>query len=106
MLESTKRALRHLIDERTSAPWASYSDEELARDEQDYEDIDKLKTVHEVFEFLRDQGGRTHFVEYAQCLDPLSGFSVEGKEWPDANDEQAFRAYLIKTYGIEKKNFP
>ena len=105
LLESTKTALRHLIDERTSAPWASYSDEEVARDDQDYEYIEKIKTVFDVYQFLRDQGAQTIFVEYASCLDPLGGFKVMGKEEPDEDDEKAFRAYLTKTYGIAKKEF-
>jgi hypothetical protein len=105
-LDGTKTALRHLLDERTSAPCASYSDEDLQQDDQDYEDIDKIKTVLDVFTFLRDQGGQECFVEYASCLDPLGGFKVEGKGWPDAEDEDAFRNYLTTTYGIPKKDFP
>jgi hypothetical protein len=104
-LESTKTALRHLIDERTSAPWASYGDEDVAQDDQDYEDIDKIKTVFDVYQFLRDQGRRTVFVEYASCLDPLSGFKVTGEEEREGDEEDAFRAYLTQTYGIPKKEF-
>ena len=29
-LESTKRRLHHLVDERTSALWASYGDEDIS----------------------------------------------------------------------------
>jgi len=104
-LESTKTALRYLIDERTSSPFGGYSDEELSRDDQDYEDIERIETVIDVYRFLRDQGDREYFVEYASCLDPLDGFQVEGKECPDEEDEEAFRAYLTDTYGIEKKEF-
>jgi hypothetical protein len=39
--------LRYIVDERTSAPWASYSEEELSMDEQDYEDIEKIKSVQD-----------------------------------------------------------
>ncbi len=104
-LESTKQCLRHLIDERSSAPWASYSDEDLATDDQDYEDIERITTVSEVFMFLRDQGSREVFVDYASCLDPLDGFEVYGKEYPDEDDEEAFRNYLSETYGIKKSEF-
>jgi len=105
-LEGVKTALDHLIQERTSAPWASYSDDELNRDKRDCEDIEGIKTVRDVFEFLRDQGGQTVFVEYASCLDPLGGFKVDGKEYPDEEDEEAFRSYLVATYNIPKKEFP
>lgn len=104
-LESTKTALRHLIDERASSPWGGDSDEESGRDDQDYEDIERVETVFDVYRFLRDQGDRECFVEYASCLDPLDGFKVEGKEWPDEEDEEAFREYLTATYGINKKEF-
>jgi hypothetical protein len=104
-LESTKECLRHLVDERTSAPWASYSGDDLAIDEQDYEDIEHITTVLDVFLFLRDQGRREYFVEYASCLDPLGSFKVSGKEWPDEDDEEAFRDYLSETYGIKKSEF-
>jgi hypothetical protein len=103
-LESTKTALRHLIDERTSSPFGGYSDEDLDRCDQDYEDIERLETVFDVYRFLRSQGARTVFIEYASCLDPLDGFKVEGKE-PDEDDEEAFREYLTATYGIAKKEF-
>jgi hypothetical protein len=104
-LKSTKTALRHLIDERTSSPFGGYSDEELGRDDQDHEDIERIETVFDAYQFLRDQGDRTVFVEYASCLDPLDGFKVEGKEEPDEDDEEAFREYLTATYGIAKKEF-
>ncbi len=106
-LESTKMALGHLVDERTT--WfGGYSDEERSTDDQDYEDIEKIKTVYDVFRFLRDQGGRTVFVEYASCLDPLGGFKVAGKsdDEIDERDEEAFRAYLRNVYRIPKKEFP
>lgn len=105
-LESTKTALRELVDERTSASHGDYTDEEIAKDDLDLGDIEKIRTVHDVFMFLRDQGERDVFVEYASCLDPLDGFKVDGKEWPDEEDEDAFRQYLTKTYGIAPKEFP
>ena len=104
-LEATKQSLRHLIGERNSAPWASYSDDDLASDEQDYEDIERITTVLDVLQFLRDQGEREFFVEYESCLDPLGNFKVLGKEWPDEDDEEAFRDYLSETYGIKKSEF-
>ncbi len=97
--------LRCLVDERTSAPWASYSDEDLEHDQQDYEDVEKIETVLDVLRFLRDQGSQNLFVEYASCLDPLGGFKVVDKECPDEEDEEAFREYLTATYGIGKKEF-
>jgi hypothetical protein len=99
-LSSIKRSLNHLVDERTSAPWASYSGDEHAIDEQDREDIERIKTVADVYEWLRDQGRQKSFVEWAHCLDPLDGFEVEGKNSPDEKDETAFRAYLERTYGL------
>jgi hypothetical protein len=105
-LKSTKKALHHLIDERTSAPWATYDEDDLSTDEQDHEDVDQIETVLDVLKFLRDQGSRTVFVEWASCLDPLNRFEVEGKEYPDEEDEFSFRKYLMKTYGISKKEFP
>ena len=105
-LAQIRQQLTHLIDERSSAPWASYDDDEMQTDEQDLEDIQSLKTVLDVFQFLRDQGGRTCFVEWASCLDPLSRFVVDGKEDPDAEDETAFRDYLQRTYGISPREFP
>ena len=105
-LSSVKTALHHFIDERTSAPWASYDEDDLSKDEQDHWDADRVQTVLDVFRFLRDQGSRTVFVEWISCLDPLNQFKVEGKEYPDESDEILFREYLIKTYGICKKEFP
>ena len=104
-LESAKQTLCYLVDERTSG-FGGYGDEEIATDNQDYEDIKKIETVWDVFIFLRDQGSRTYFVEYQSCLDPLDGFKVEGKEWPDLTDEPAFRAYMTATYGIAPKEYP
>ena len=95
--EWTKRALHNLVNERSSAPRADYSEEDLSRDEQDREDIDKIQTVADVLNWLQQQGGRTLLVEYASCLDPLGGFKVEAKENPDESDEAAFRDYLQKT---------
>ena len=102
-LGSTKRTLHNLVDERTSAPWADYSEENLGTDEQDREDIEKIQTVADVLEWLQHQGGRTLLVEYASCLDPLEGFKVEGKDGPDESDEDAFRDYLKTTYGLQPR---
>ena len=100
-LESTRQALHNLVDERTSAPWADYSEEDLNTDEQDRNDIERSKTVADVLDWLLHQGARTTLVEWASCLDPLDGFRVEGKEYPDEADEEAFRAYLRQTYGLK-----
>jgi hypothetical protein len=100
-LESTRQALHNLVDERTSAPWADYSEEDLNTDEQDRNDIERIKTVADVLDWLLHQGARTTLVEWASCLDPLDGFRVEGKEYPDEADEEAFRAYLRQTYGLK-----
>lgn len=105
-LESTKCRLRELIDERTSASWADYDDEDISQRDQDLEDIEKLETVLDVLRFIRDQGGQNCLVEWISCLDPKDGFSVEGKEWPDEEDEDAFRSYLVNTYGIMNEEFP
>jgi hypothetical protein len=100
-LESTKQALHNLVDERTSAPWADYSEEDLNTDEQDRDDIERIKTVADVLDWLLHQGRRTTLVEWASCLDPLDGFRVEGKEYPDETDEGAFRTYLRETYNLK-----
>jgi len=100
-LESTKQALLNFVDERTSAPWADYSEEDLNRDEQDRNDIERIKTVADVLDWLLHQAARTTLVEWASCLDPLDGFRVEGKEYPDETDEGAFRDYLRQTYGLK-----
>jgi len=105
-LAQIRQQLTHLIDERSSARWSSDDDDEMETDEQDLEDIQSLKTVLDVFRFLRDQGSRTCFVEWAPCLDPLSRFVVDGKEEPDAEDETAFRDYLQRTYDINQREFP
>ena len=102
-LESTKRRLHHLVDERTSAPWANYSDEELSMDEQDREDIERIQTVADVLEWLQNQGGQQTLVEWASCLDPLNQFAIPGKDYPDEGDEEAFRDYLRATYGVNPK---
>jgi hypothetical protein len=57
------------------------------------------------FFFCETKEGREYFVEYASCLDPLGSFKVSGKEWPDEDDEEAFRDYLSETYGIKKSEF-
>jgi hypothetical protein len=44
-LESAKAILRDLIDERTSALHNDYTDEEIANDDLDLGDIEKIKTV-------------------------------------------------------------
>ena len=72
-LEFAKQVLRDLVDERTSAPWADYSEEDLSRDEQDREDIEKIQTVADVLEWLQHQGKRALLIEYASRLDPLGG---------------------------------
>ena len=100
-LEFTKRALHNLVDERTSAPWADYSEEDLNTDEQDRSDIERIKTVADVLDWLLHQGRRTTLVEWASCLDPLDGFKLEGQQYPDEKDEQAFRTYLRETYSLK-----
>ena len=45
-------------------------------------------------------------MEYQSCLDPLDGFKVEGKKWPDETDEPAFGAYMTATYGLAPKEYP
>lgn len=102
-LESIKRSLHHLVDERTSAPWANYSDEELSMDEQDREDIERIQTVADVLEWLQNQGGQKTLIEWASCLDPLDQFAVPGKDSPDEEDEGAFCDYLRVTYGVNPK---
>lgn len=99
-LPSTIQALRNLVDERTSAPWAAYSEEDISTDDQDLEDAEKVKTVQDVYNWLRDQGSRTCFVEYASCLDPLNEFKIEGKEEPDETDEKTFLKYLRDKYNL------
>lgn len=105
-IDDVRQQLTWLIDERTSAQWASYSDEEIESDQQDLEDIENLKTVLDVLRFLRDQGGRTCMVEWVSCLDPLGGFVVKGKEDPEPEDETAFRDYMLRTYSISASEFP
>ena len=105
-IDDVRQQLTLLIEERTSAQWASYDDEEIESDQQDLEDIQSLKTVLDVFRFLRDQGQRTCMVEWASCLDPLGGFVVEGKEDPGPEDEEAFRNYLQRTYSVAACEFP
>jgi len=105
-IDDVRQQLTWLIDERTSAQWASYDDEEIESDQQDLEDIQSLKTVLDVLRFLRDQGDRTCFVEWASCLDPLGGFVVEGKDDPEPQDETAFRDYMQRTYNITASEFP
>jgi hypothetical protein len=102
-LERIKENLRWLVDERTSAPWAagSYSDSELAQDEQDYEDIERLTTVEQVLSFLQDEGGQRGMLEWCWALDPLGGFNVDDVD----ADEESFIEYMTKTYGIPKSKF-
>ena len=99
-LEFTKLARHNFVDDRTSASWADYSEEDLSKDAQDREDIERIPTVADVLEWLQHRGGRTLLVEYASCLDPLGGFKVEGKEDTDESDEKTFRAYLKNTYKL------
>ena len=110
-LKRTKTALRNLINERGSNRWPwpfgdGGSDDELRKDQEDLEQIDRIQTVRDVFRFLREQGDRTVFVKYASCLDPLGGFKVEGEVGLDKEDEEDFREYLTATYGIGKNEFP
>jgi hypothetical protein len=110
-LKRTKTALRNLINERGSNRWPwpfgdGGSDDELRKDQEDLEQIDRIQTVRDVFRFLREQGDRTFFVKYASCLDPLGGFKVEGEVDLDKEDEEDFREYLTATYGIGKNEFP
>ena len=57
-LESTQRRLHHLVDERTSAPWASYGDEDISVNKQNREDIERIQTAADVLEWLQNQRGR------------------------------------------------
>ena len=104
-LEGVISALCYLVDERTSAPWASYGEDELSMDQQDYEDAQSVRTVLDVVKWLRDQGGRTDLIEYSSCLDPLGKFDVE-KVPDDKDHEEVFRKYLVETYDIDQKEFP
>jgi len=97
-LESTKRMLRHIVDERTSAPWASYSEDELGMDEQDYEDIEKIQTVQDLADILLDQLSRDCLFEYLSSLDVLGKFK---ERFGDERDEAEFRKYLVNTYKID-----
>ena len=98
-------SLRYLIDERTSAPWASYSDDEIAMSDQDIEDAESVRTVLDVVKGLRDQGGRTDLIEYSSCMDPLGKFDEENIP-DDVDAEVSFRQYLVDTYNIDPKEFP
>ena len=97
-LESTKRMLRHIVDERTSAPWASYSEDELGMDEQDYEDIEKIQTVQDLADILLDQLSRDCLFEHASSLDVLGKFK---ERYGDERDDAEFRKYLVNTYKID-----
>ena len=97
-LESTKRMLKHIVDERTSAPWASYSEDELGMDEQDYEDIEKIQTVQDLADILLDQLSRDCLFEYLSSLDVLGKFK---ERFGDERDEAEFRKYLVNTYKID-----
>ena len=103
-LESIIDCLRHLVDERTSAPQATYSDDEHAMDDQDIEDAESVKTVLDVLKWLRDHGGRTELNEYSSCLDPLGKFD-EVSIPNDVDLEAFFRDYLVATYDIDPKEF-
>ena len=104
-LEDTINSLRYLVDERTSAPWASYSEDELDMDDQDIGDAEGVRTVLDVVKWLRDQGGRTDLIEYSSCMDPLGKFDEENV--PDEIDAEVyFRQYLVDTYNIDPKEFP
>ena len=104
-LESTVSVLRSLVDERTSAPWAEYDDDDLSMDNQDYEDAESVRTVLDVLRWLRDQGSRRELVEYDSCLDPLGNFDIE--DVPEEEDpEMVFRKYLSQTYSIDPAEFP
>ena len=97
-LESTKRMLRYIVDERTSAPWASYSEEELSMDEQDYEDIEKIKSVQDLADILLHQLSRDCLFEYACSLDILGKFE---EKYGDERDETEFRKFLKETYDVD-----
>ena len=97
-LESTKRMLRYIVDERTSAQWASYSEDELGMDEQDYEDIEKIQTVQDLANILLDQLSRDCLFEYSSSLDVLGKFK---ERFGDERDEAEFRKYLVNTYKID-----
>ena len=66
--------LRCIVDERTSAPWASYSEEEIAMYEQDYEDIEKIKSVQDLADILLNQLTGDCLFEYSSSLDVLGKF--------------------------------
>lgn len=75
-------------------------------EQQDLEGIESLKTVLDVFRFLRDQGGSTYFAGWDSCLDPLCGFVVQEKDDPDSGDEPVLRKYLNQSYNIYSKTIP
>jgi len=104
--ERVRSTLRWLIEENASAPWASYAEEELAQDAQDIEDATRVTSVAEAFRFLRDQGGRTSFLDYRGILDPLDGFATRETDDTSDSDEADFRRYLTGTYGIPAEEFP
>lgn len=98
-LKQAKRSLNHLVDERTSG-LGGYTAAELAMDEQDREDIDRIDTVADVYNWLRFQGQQEEFVVWVDILDPLGKFEPEDGDCPTAGDENAFRDYLRSTYGL------
>ena len=104
-LEHVISSLCNLVDERTSAPWASYSEDDLSMDEQDYEDAQRVRTVFDVFQWLVCQGNREYLIEWAHCLDPLEKFDEENIP-EDKNPEEVFRKYLAETYDIDPEEFP
>ena len=100
-IEKIKYGLHNLVSERTSSLLGGYSDEELAKDDYDHEEIDRIKTLQDVLTFLIDSCRAYVLVNYATYLDPLRGFKVAGKEDFDEDDEPDFVEYLTETYGIK-----
>jgi hypothetical protein len=98
ILERSKRSLNHLVDERTSG-LGGYTAAELAMDEQEREDIDRIQTVADVYNWLRFQGQQDEFLVWIDILDPLEQF--DDSRISGANEETAFKAYLKSTYGAE-----
>lgn len=99
-LSEIKISLRQLVQERTSAPWVGYGDEEVAQDDYDLDEIEGIRSVGDVVRFLGDIFPEAPLIEFRSCIDYRDGFSVEGKEFPDEEDEDAFRDYLEKEYGV------
>ena len=91
--------LGYIVDERTSEPWANYSEEELAMDEQDYEDIEKIISVQDLANILLDQFSQNCLFECACSLDILGKFE---EKYGDERDEKEFRKFLTETYDVER----